>query len=122
MSEWLQVEMEGHKSLLDKEYESLLSQFSKELERLTQRHQSELERRLKTNVAAERRLLKDITMRQEADRKAFEALKKKEYKTSKERWRRQMDDEATPKRQRDAALATQKENHKQVIQQYYAII
>ncbi|CAB3359099.1 Hypothetical predicted protein [Cloeon dipterum] len=114
LEEKCKVEMEGHKQILDKEYEALLSQFSKELERLTQRHQQELERRIKANSAAERRLFKDITTRQEADRKAFETQKKKEYKASKERWRRQMDDEATPKRQRDAALASQKENHKQV--------
>lgn len=49
--------------------------------------------------------MKEITNRQEADRKAFDAQRKKEYKTNKERWKRELSlDESTPKRQRDAVL------------------
>lgn len=59
----------------------------------------------KQNVAAEKRLYKEITSKQEADRKQFETQKKKEYKTNKERWKRELSlDESTPKRQRDATL------------------
>lgn len=60
---------------------------------------------MKQNVAAEKKIMKEITNRQEADRKAFEAHRKKEYKTNKERWKRELSmDESTPKRQREAAL------------------
>lgn len=60
---------------------------------------------MKQNVAAEKKIMKEITNRQEADRKAFDAQRKKEYKTNKERWKRELSlDETTPKRQRDAVL------------------
>ena len=60
---------------------------------------------MKHNVSAEKKLQKEITCRQESDRKAFDAQKKKEYKANKERWKRELSlDESTPKRQRDATL------------------
>lgn len=76
------MEMESHKQLLDKEYETLLQQFSKDLEKLQLRHLQELERKLKQNQNAEKKLHKEITSRQEADRKALEAQQKREYKVS----------------------------------------
>lgn len=64
--------------------------------------------------AAEKKLFKDITVKQENDRKAFELHKKREYKANKERWKRELSmDDSTPKRQRDATLQSQKENMKQ---------
>ncbi|KAK6621281.1 hypothetical protein RUM43_011587 [Polyplax serrata] len=115
LEERCRLEMDGHKQLLDKEYETLLQQFSKELEKLQVKHMQELDRKYKQNSAAEKKLHKDISCRQEADRKVFETQKKKEYKTNKERWKRELSlDEATPKRQRDAALQSQKENMKQL--------
>lgn len=60
---------------------------------------------VKQNQIAEKKLHKDITGRQEQDRKMFEANKKKEYKANKERWKKELSlDESTPKRQRDATL------------------
>lgn len=41
--------MDGHKQLLDKEYETLLQQFSKELEKLQIKHQQELEKKVAMN-------------------------------------------------------------------------
>lgn len=41
--------MDGHKQLLDKEYETLLQQFSKELEKLQIKHQQELEKKVVIN-------------------------------------------------------------------------
>lgn len=109
------LEMESHKQLLDKEYETLLQQFSKELEKLQIKHQQELEKKMKQNIAAEKKIMKEITNRQEADRKAFDAQKKKEYKTSKERWKHELSlDETTSKRHKDAVLQSQKENLKQM--------
>ncbi|XP_066148740.1 serine/threonine-protein kinase Tao isoform X1 [Euwallacea fornicatus] len=109
------MEMEGHKNQLDKEYDALLANFSKELEKLQARHQQELERKAKQSAAAEKKLIKDITTRQDNDRKAFEAHRKKEYKANKERWKRELSqDDSTPKRQRDATLQTHKDNLKQV--------
>ncbi len=39
--------MEGHKQMLDKEYETLLTSFRKELEKLHVKHQQELERKVR---------------------------------------------------------------------------
>ncbi|CAG9857741.1 unnamed protein product [Phyllotreta striolata] len=109
------MEMEAHKNQLDKEYENLLQNFSKELERLQAKHLQELERKHKQNSAGEKKLVKDISGRQEADRKAFDAHRKKEYKANKERWKRELSqDDSTPKRQRDATLQTHKDNLKLV--------
>lgn len=46
LEERCKIEMENHKQLLDKEYESLLHQFSKELEKLELKHSQDLERKV----------------------------------------------------------------------------
>lgn len=70
---------------------------------------------MKQNNGAERKLFKDISSKQDGDRKAFEMHKKREYKINKERWKRELSmDDSTPKRQRDATLQSQKDNLKQV--------
>ncbi|KAF2882457.1 hypothetical protein ILUMI_23682 [Ignelater luminosus] len=115
LEEKCKMEMESHKNQLDKEYEILLQTFSRDLEKLQVKHQQELERKLKQNQVGEKKLVKDITSRQELDRKAFDAHRKKEYKANKERWKRELSqDDSTPKRQRDATLQTQKDNLKLV--------
>jgi thousand and one amino acid protein kinase len=49
--------------------------------------------------------MKEIGGRQEQDRKAFDVLRKKEYKANKEKLKHELSmDDATPKRQRDATL------------------
>lgn len=69
---------------------------------------------MKQHNAAEKKLFKEIQMKQEGDRKAFEIHKKREYKANKERWKRELSmDDSTPKRQRDATLQSQKDNLKQ---------
>lgn len=116
LEERCKLEMEAHKTQLDREYETLLQTFSRDLERLQQRHQQETERRQKQNGATEKKLVKDIGGKQELDRKAFDTNRKKEYKANKERWKRELsaDDGSTTKRQRDATLQSQKENLKLV--------
>lgn len=105
LEEKCKVEMEGHKGALDKEYDLLLHNFTRELEKLSAKHQQELERRGKQNNVAEKKLFKEISLRQEGDRKAFDTHRKKEYKANKERWKRELSmDDSTPKRQRDATL------------------
>lgn len=117
------VEMEQHKGALDKEYDLLLHNFTRELDKLSVsglldcknlsnqthhlqvKHQQEIERRVKQNNGAEKKLYKEISTRQDGDRKAFEMHKKKEYEANKERWKRELSmDDSTPKRQRDATL------------------
>lgn len=69
------------------------------------KHAQELERKQKSNTANEKKLIKDITSRQEQERKSFDAQRKREYKANKERWKKELSmDDATPKRQRDATL------------------
>ena len=69
---------------------------------------------MKQHNAAEKKLFKDITVKQEGDRKNWELNKKREYKANKERWKRELSmDDSTPKRQRDATLQSQKDNLKQ---------
>lgn len=105
LEEKCKVEMEAHKTALDKEYDLLLHNFTRELEKLSVKHQQELEKRLKQNNIAEKKLFKEIQMRQDGDRKAFDSHRKKEYKANKERWKRELSmDDTTPKRQRDATL------------------
>lgn len=114
LEERCKVEMEAHKSALDKEYDNLLHNFTRELERLEVKHQQDLDRRMKQTAAAERKLYKEISTKQEGDRKAFDLNRKKEYKANKERWKRELSmDESTPKRQRDLTLQSQKDNLKQ---------
>ncbi|KAL3271264.1 hypothetical protein HHI36_021755 [Cryptolaemus montrouzieri] len=115
LEEKCKMEMEGHKNQLDKEYEVLLMYFSKELERIQAKHNQELERRHKQAIATEKKLYKDITFRHEAEKKAFDTARKKEYKANKERCKRELSqDDSTPKRQRDVTLQNHKENLKQV--------
>ncbi|XP_030568294.1 serine/threonine-protein kinase Tao isoform X1 [Drosophila novamexicana] len=114
LEEKCKVEMETHKSALDKEYDNLLHNFTRELERLEAKHQQDSERRAKQTTAAEKKLYKEITLKQEGDRKVFDLNRKKEYKANKERWKRELSmDESTPKRQRDLTLQSQKDNLKQ---------
>ncbi|XP_026740353.1 serine/threonine-protein kinase Tao isoform X2 [Trichoplusia ni] len=114
LEERCKADVDAHKAQLDREYEALLQQLSRELERLQTKHAQELERKQKQNAAAEKKLIKDITARQEQDRKAFETQRKREYKANKERWKKELSmDDATPKRQRDATLQSQKDNLKQ---------
>lgn len=111
LEEKCKLEMESHKSALDKEYELLLHNFQRDIERLENKHSQEIDRRIKTNGIGEKKLFKEITAKQEGDRKAFDLHRKKEYKANKERWKRELSmDESTPKRIRDATLQSQKEN------------
>ncbi|XP_039278827.1 serine/threonine-protein kinase Tao [Nilaparvata lugens] len=115
LEERCKIEMENHKQQLDKEYETLLIQFSKELEKLQIAQQQELEKKYKKNATSEKKFVKDITVRQEQDRKTFDVQMKKQYKANKERWKRELSmDDTKPKKQRDAYLQSQQENQKQM--------
>jgi len=137
LEEKCKVDMEAHKTALDKEYDTLLHNFTRDLERLEvsawngmgvlgaggsltnpnrlqTKHQQDVERRAKQTSAAEKKLHKEITLKQEGDRKVYDLNRKKEYKANKERWKRELSmDESTPKRQRDLTLQSQKDNLKQ---------
>lgn len=115
LEEKCKIEMEAHKTQLDKEYELLLQNFSKDLERQQIKFQQELDKKKKHNLAGEKKLIKEITSMQDSDRKAFDACRKKKYKDNKERWKRELSrDDSTPKRQKDATLQTHKDNLKLV--------
>ncbi|XP_059090502.1 serine/threonine-protein kinase Tao-like [Tigriopus californicus] len=107
-------EMEKHKGMLDREYEQLLTQFSKDLEKLQLKHQEELSKKLKTNMATEKKLIKEISDEQTAEKKSFETQMRQEYKLKKERWKREMAEGNTPKRQREAVLSQHKDNYKEI--------
>merc|ERR1719516_268866 len=114
LEETCRQEMEKHKQLLDKEYEQLLTQFSKELEKLQLKHQEELGKRLKMNINTEKKLIKEVSQGHETERKTFETKMKAEYKLKKERWKREMESQETPKSQRNQALLQHKENFKEM--------
>lgn len=115
LEEKCKVEMDNHKQMLDKEYETLGQQFIRELEKLRVKHQQEIDRKKKLNLNCEKKLHKEISMRQEADRKLFDVQKKKEYKANKERWKRELSlDDSTPRRDRSATLQSHKDNLKQM--------
>ncbi|CAG0883492.1 unnamed protein product [Cyprideis torosa] len=109
LEEKCRLEMENHKTSLDKEYENLLQQFAKDLDKLQVKHQGELEKRKKANAACERKLRKDITTRQDAQKKNFSLQTRRDLKLSKERKKRELFgstalDDATPKKQKEANL------------------
>nr|CAH0110741.1 unnamed protein product [Daphnia galeata] len=115
LEERCRVEMEGHKQMLDKEYETLLTSFRKELEKLHVKHQQELERKLKQNLTGEKKLTKEINARHLLERKNFETQVRREYKQTKERWKQELScDESTTKRQRDASLQNYKDSLKAI--------
>jgi len=114
LEESCRQEMERHKHMLDREYEQLLTQFSRELERLQLKHQDELSKCLKNNINTEKKLIKEMSEQQNAERKSFETKMKQEYKLKKERWKREMAEVDTPKRQREAVLSQHKENFKEM--------
>merc|ERR1719188_332671 len=114
LEETCRQEMEKHKQLLDKEYEQLLTQFSKELEKLQLKHQEELGKRLKMNINTEKKLIKEVSQGHETERKSFETKMKAEYKLKKERWKKEMESQETPKSQRNQALLQHKENFKEM--------
>jgi len=114
LEEACRQEMEKHKQLLDKEYEQLLTQFSKELEKLQLKHQEELGKRLKMNINTEKKLIKEVSQGHENERKSFESKMKAEYKLKKERWKKEMESQETPKSQRNQALLQHKENFKEM--------
>lgn len=114
LEEQCRQEMEKHKQQLDREYETLLTQFSKELEKLQLKHQEELGKRLKMNINTEKKLIKEVNQSHDTERKSFETKMKAEYKLKKERWKREMDNQDTPKSQRNQALLQHKENFKEL--------
>jgi thousand and one amino acid protein kinase len=114
LEESCRQEMEKHKQMLDREYEQLLTQFSRELERLQLKHQDELSKCLKNNINTEKKLIKEVSEQHILERKSFESKMKQEYKQKKERWKREMAEVDTPKRQREAVLSQHKENFKEM--------
>ena len=50
------MEMENHKAVLDKEYESLITQFTKELERLQVKHNQEMEKKVRDSGDGEKQV------------------------------------------------------------------
>merc|ERR550532_3960240 len=114
LEEACRQEMEKHKQLLDKEYEQLLTQFSKELEKLQLKHQEELGKRLKMNINTEKKLIKEVVQGHENEKKSFETKMRAEYKLKKERWKKEMESQETPKSQRNQALLQHKENFKEM--------
>ncbi|XP_071094275.1 serine/threonine-protein kinase TAO3-like isoform X1 [Haliotis cracherodii] len=102
------AEMEEHKQKLDREYESLRQRFSREMERLRIQHSSELDRGQRTNQAQERKMRKDMNQAHDSERRNFNLLMKKNYKTDKERKKKDMDD-ATPKKEREDTMRNYKE-------------
>ena len=69
---------------------------------------------LKSNMATEKKLIKEVSDEQSNERKSFENKMKQEYKLKKERWKREMAEVDTPKRQREAVLSQHKENFKEI--------
>lgn len=65
-------------------------------------------------MATEKKLIKEVSDEQSNERKSFENKMKQEYKLKKERWKREMAEVDTPKRQREAVLSQHKENFKEI--------
>ena len=59
-------------------------------------------------------MIKEVSEQHVLERKSFESKMKQEYKLKKERWKREMAEVDTPKRQREAVLSQHKENFKEI--------
>merc|ERR1712110_130710 len=60
------------------------------------------------------KLIKEVAQGHENEKKSFENKMKAEYKLKKERWKREMESQETPKSQRNQALLQHKENFKEM--------
>ena len=69
------------------------------------KHQEELGKRLKMNSNTEKKLIKEVSQGHETERKSFESKMKAEYKIKKERWKKEMESQETPKSQRNQGNA-----------------
>ena len=63
--------------------------------------QEELGKRLKMNINTEKKLIKEVSTNHDTERKSFEVKMKAEYKLKKDRWKREMENQETPKSQRN---------------------
>ena len=70
--------------------------------------------RLKNNINTEKKLIKEVSEQQNIESKSFRTKMEQEYKLKKERWKREMAEVDTPKRQREAVLSQHKENYKEM--------
>ncbi|MCL4123307.1 UNVERIFIED_CONTAM: hypothetical protein GTU68_048499, partial [Idotea baltica] len=113
LEEKCKVEMESHKQVLDKEYESLLMQFRKELEKLRQKHEKEQEKCMDSCTLALKRLQSEIQNRHTSELKSFQSHYKKQYKENIDKWKRELSQDSTAsKKQKEAALQSQKDHLK----------
>ncbi|RXG72555.1 Serine/threonine-protein kinase SULU [Armadillidium vulgare] len=113
LEEKCKVEMENHKQILDKEYETLLMQFRKELEKLRQKHEKEQEKCMDACTLQLKKLQTDIQNRHASELKNFQSQYKKQYKENIDKWKRELSqDSSASKKQKEAALQSQKDHLK----------
>ena len=72
-----------------------------ELEKMQLKHQEELGKRLKMNINTEKKLIKEVTLSHDQERKSFESKMKAAYKEKKERWKREIESKEAPKSQKN---------------------
>ena len=53
------------------------------------------------NINTEKKLIKEVSSSHDTERKSFEMKMKAEYKLKKDRWKREMENQETPKSQRN---------------------
>ena len=58
------------------------------------------------NINTEKKLIKEVSSNHDTERKTFEIKMKAEYKLKKERWKKEMDSQDTPKSQRNQGRYT----------------
>lgn len=62
---------------------------------------------MKMNINTEKKLIKEVSATHDTERKSFETKMKTEYKLKKERWKREMESQDTPKSQRNQGKVRQ---------------
>ncbi|KAF2357070.1 Protein kinase domain [Trinorchestia longiramus] len=112
LEEKCMAEIEAHKLVLDKEYESLLMQFSKELEKLRLKHEREQEKKMDSCSSAIKKLQSDITNRHASEFKIFQQQYKKHFKENIEMWKRDLANADATKKQKEATLQSRREDMK----------
>ncbi|XP_078362933.1 serine/threonine-protein kinase TAO1-like isoform X1 [Oculina patagonica] len=103
----LQLEMNDHRRILDKEYDQQVHQFERDLEKLRTRQKTEMEQKLKQMTADEKRLLKHIKDKHDNDMKMFLSDQKAAYKAAKSQLKKDQSNRMSYQGRKDTLHAAQ---------------
>ncbi|XP_013085302.1 serine/threonine-protein kinase TAO1-like isoform X2 [Biomphalaria glabrata] len=108
MESRFKAEMDEHKQKLDREYDNLRQRFLRELDKLKIQHTNELDKQSKGSQAQEKKFLRDVQQNHDTERKSLAEQMKKNYKSDKEKIKKNLDT-GTPRKEREDAMKSFKD-------------